>query len=104
MKKLISLSILLTCLLFGCGPSRQEIEARRASGEIKTYEVPVSIGKIYYDGDTIVESYPEKFSYTIVKFQHHEYIRFDNGQNAWGAHSGACPNPIHRYNPDYNNN
>jgi len=35
-------------------------------------------------------------SIKIVTFDGCEYVRFEAGSGAWGAHMGNCKNPIHK--------
>lgn len=33
----------------------------------------------------------------ILTFEGHEYIHVGVGQDGWGAHSGSCKHPIHKF-------
>jgi hypothetical protein len=34
--------------------------------------------------------------YKVYTYEGCEYIRIDNGREAWGSHKGNCSNPIHK--------
>jgi hypothetical protein len=39
-----------------------------------------------------------KGEYSIYELDGCEYIKFNDNSHSWGAHSGTCPNPIHKSN------
>ena len=105
-KKSIALLLLIMILaLFSCGPSAEEkakeYNATHRSGG--TTKVAKMIRSVNSEGNIDLSdtgSFWYDTQYEIYTLDECEYVRFSDGNTAWGGHSGTCPNPIHQYKPE----
>ena len=86
-------------LLTACGHSNKE-KAQMEQGNTITYEIPKIKLSVDKSGESDLCDCYSGMDYQIYSFQGCEYIKFGYGHSSWGAHSGVCPNPIHRYKPE----
>lgn len=104
MKKIIA-SVFALAVLYGCGPSKADLEAKARQGFIWDYQVGAFVQDTTVARDEVTGEVHDDIETRVIDGCEYLVLKVRCGScntsdNAGIVHKGNCKNPVHNPNPD----